>query len=373
MKFILQNIFGSFFRSLGRIFAYLFIGLIIFILISYFRTTKIKAASVETNFFMSDEIMSAYLRKCNNSDCSNNSNIALENTSFYSYLNSSAFSSISDNYGYIAKIRFDQALFKNYTYTLSLGVCTTSGSITGSTRSNFTVGDSIESYNSVSILGRNTNSIGGIEYRNGLETLKFSDCLVFQYAFVPSENSNYINVPFNLNSRSFSKFNFAILSTGVIQDLGSYTSVSNDQIMNSLDKQMIEINETKKMVEDTNNYIKDDTPPDSDISGLGNVQGLLPPGPVDSLINIPFMFTSTVVSSLSGSCKPISSKFIYDSTFSLPCYREIIYENMDGAILNWISLVPSAFILISYFRYLYKKVERATSLETNSDDEWGVV
>lgn len=133
-------------------------------------------------------------------------------------------------------------------------------------------------------------------------------------------------------------------------------------------------NQTNKELNDINNTLNDDTPPSADISGLGNVQGLLKPGPVDSLLNIPTEFLSVVVSSLGGQCKPLSGKWVFDQTLTYPCFDEIFWDEVeDETLMKFLELIPSSLILIGYFKHLYKKVERATSMETNSDDEWGVI
>lgn len=133
------------------------------------------------------------------------------------------------------------------------------------------------------------------------------------------------------------------------------------------------LDELQKEQEETNDFLTDDTPPDSDISGLGNVSGLLPPGPLDSLLNIPFQFLSILTSSMSGTCVPLTGDFVWGSKITLPCFDEIIYGNVNSTLMNFISLIPASFILIKYFKHLYKKVERAVSLESTSDDEWGCI
>lgn len=155
---------------------------------------------------------------------------------------------------------------------------------------------------------------------------------------------------------------------------------SNEAIIQGIDDMKKEqektnekLDETNKQLEETNDYIKDDTPPDADISSLGNVQGLLPPGPVDSLLNIPFYFLSIVTSSFGGVCTPITGNFVFDTQLSIPCFSELIYNDIPDGIMIFINLIPTTFLLIVYFKHLYKKVSRAVSLETTGDDEWGVL
>ena len=136
------------------------------------------------------------------------------------------------------------------------------------------------------------------------------------------------------------------------------------------------INQNQQIINNgtiTNDFLTDDTPPESDISSLGNVQGLLPAGPVDSLLNIPFKFLSVIVSSLGDICSPMSMNWVFDKTLTLPCFSESFYNNVPSGLMIFINLIPSGFILITYFKYLYKKVNRAVSLETTAEDEWGVL
>lgn len=142
---------------------------------------------------------------------------------------------------------------------------------------------------------------------------------------------------------------------------------------NKLDNVNSAIGDTNNKLNETNDYIKDDTAPSSDISVLGNVQGIFPPGPVDSLLNIPFQFLSVLTSSFGGVCVPMSGTFVFDSTLTLPCFSEVFYSNVPAALMVFINTIPSAFILIKYFKHLYKKVDRAVNMNANADDEWGVL
>lgn len=107
----------------------------------------------------------------------------------------------------------------------------------------------------------------------------------------------------------------------------------------------------------------------TDLNDLG---GLLPPGPVDSLLNIPFYYTNKVITSLGQSCEPWTFNFVFNKPFTMPCF-DTFYEEFPPSIIVFLEVIPCAFILISYFKHLYKKVDRATSLNTSSDDEWGVL
>lgn len=138
---------------------------------------------------------------------------------------------------------------------------------------------------------------------------------------------------------------------------------------NLQDKQQATTDATNKQTD----YLKDDTPPDSDISVLGNVTGVLPPGPLDSLLNIPFKFLSVLTSSFSGTCVPMNTTWVFGKSLTIPCFSEMFWDKVPIALMTFLDVVPAIFILIKYFKHLYKKIDRAVSMETNSDDEWGVI
>ncbi len=174
---------------------------------------------------------------------------------------------------------------------------------------------------------------------------------------------------------------FEVDYTDAINNINSSISNGAGSIVNNQDKNQSQTNDRLDSIKDQNqnnhdetmDYITDDTAPNTDISSLGNVQGLLPAGPVDSLLNIPFMFLSVVTTSFGGVCKPIKGTFIFDSTLEIPCFSEMFYDDVPDSLMIFLNLIPSAFILIQYFKHLYKKVDRAVSMNSNADDEWGVI
>lgn len=159
-----------------------------------------------------------------------------------------------------------------------------------------------------------------------------------------------------------------LLNTG--DSDGDIIAGVGQNIINNDNKNQQQTNERLDGIKD---FLESDEEPSSDISSLGNVQGLLPPGPVDSLLNIPFKFLSIIVSSLGELCVPLSFNWVFNNTLTLPCFTDSFYDNVPSYLMLFINLIPSGFILINYLKHLYKKVDRAVSLETNADDEWGVL
>lgn len=206
----------------------------------------------------------------------------------------------------------------------------------------------------------------------------------FRIQFKPTQTVNFTRFTLKYNKEVIWNFHYNKASlNGVtnsmeaINDLNQSIIIGNQNIINNQNQNQQQTNEKldnlNKSVEDTNKFLKDDTEPNSDISSLGNVQGLLPAGPVDTLLNIPFTFLSVVNNSLSGTCVPLTGTFVFNSTLTIPCFGSMFYDNVPEGLMVFINLIPSAFLLISYFKHLYKKVDRAVSLQSTDEDEWGVL
>lgn len=134
------------------------------------------------------------------------------------------------------------------------------------------------------------------------------------------------------------------------------------------------IDETNDKLDNINSTINDSSLPDT--SEYGNVAGWLPPGPVDSLINLPLTLLTSLTASLSKTCQSINLPLPYiNKTLSLPCINDI-YSQIDGLTpwINSIGVIVSAFILFSYLLKLYKWVDDTLSFrENNHLDNWGGV
>lgn len=141
---------------------------------------------------------------------------------------------------------------------------------------------------------------------------------------------------------------------------------------NRLDSVNDSIQDTNQSIKDMNDYISSDKEPNTNINELEGLTGLLPPGPLDSFLNLPAKFLNIFISSLNDTCVPLTFIFVFDKPITLPCFNTF-YAQVPNYLMNFLNLIPTCFIAIKYFKHLYKKVERATSFESNSDDEWGVL
>lgn len=125
-------------------------------------------------------------------------------------------------------------------------------------------------------------------------------------------------------------------------------------------------------------FITDDTQPSaSDIASSDSIPsvGLLPAGPLDSILLLPLNLMNSILSSLGGNCSPVVAPvpFLEGKNLTLPCFGDTLYSGDFAPLEALFGLPASAVILYYYFKHLYKKVDRAISLETNDEDEWGVL
>lgn len=147
-----------------------------------------------------------------------------------------------------------------------------------------------------------------------------------------------------------------------------------DQSISNVDQS---IKDQTQSIDGIKDFMTDPTEPDaSDIANADTLPsvGMLPPGPLDSILLLPLNIMNSILSSFGGSCTPIVAPLPFvNQNITFPCFGDTIYKGDFAPLVNIVGTVASAFILYEYFKHLYKKVDRAVSLETTEDDEWGVL
>lgn len=129
---------------------------------------------------------------------------------------------------------------------------------------------------------------------------------------------------------------------------------------------------TNEKLDNINNSLTDDTPPDT--SEFGDVSGWLPSGPVDSIITLPLNALNSISNSLNGNCSTINLPLPFiDSTLPLTCGTDF-YSQVSGLslFLNSLFTILGGITLYKYFVYLYNWVDRIVSLKED-DEKWGAV
>lgn len=194
--------------------------------------------------------------------------------------------------------------------------------------------------------------------------------------------NDYVSTVITGNTNPASSIQFAFNGINFYTSDGNATvenliKQGNEQAHQDSQAQLQESKKQTEIAEEQKNFVTDtSTPNASDIANSDSLPsvGLLPSGPLDSLLLLPLNIMNSIFSSLGGSCSPVVAPLPYvDQDVTFPCFGDTIYKG-DFAPLNvLIGSVGSALILFYYFKHLYKKVDRATSLETTDDDEWGIL
>lgn len=186
------------------------------------------------------------------------------------------------------------------------------------------------------------------------------------YYFSTSQNNIgfYIYVEPNFNGNS-TKFWVQVNegSSSSYCPFGSYSS--------KIDETNDKLDETNNQLGDLNNNITDDSVPD--IDGLGDSAGWLPPGPLDSVLNLPLSLFNSLTTNLNKSCSAISIPLPYvKKNLTIPCINSLYEKIGVSTFITWLGVVVSGFMLYTYLLKLYKWIEDRISLnETHSVDNWG--
>lgn len=230
----------------------------------------------------------------------------------------------------------------------------------------------------------------------------------YYITFKPTCSGNYINIPISFSGSSsymyFYGYHLEILglvnglSSSDVQDVinssGLATASSVADVKSSVNEVKQEINgmqnqqiETNKKLDEQNETSKgifgkikelfawltnDDA---ADVSGAGDVAGWLPPGPLDSLINLPLTMLQNINTSLNKTCSPLTINLPFvNKSVEIPCLNTI-FNQITGlnSFWTWVGMIASVMILFRYLVNLYEYYDKLTTLQANFISDWGGV
>ena len=191
-------------------------------------------------------------------------------------------------------------------------------------------------------------------------------------SFTLTENTDvYFTFDYHSNS-TFDNYSFNLqLQKGSVAT--AYEPYGEKICTNKLDEQ----NETSKGIfgklKDLFNWLTNKD--DADVSSAGDTAGWLPPGPIDSIINLPLTMLTNINSSLNKTCSPLEVNLPYvNKSVEIPCLNTI-FNQITGlnSFWTWVGLISSVLILYRYLIELYKYYDRLTTLQANFISDWGGV
>lgn len=198
------------------------------------------------------------------------------------------------------------------------------------------------------------------------------------YSFVPQSTVNYvwfyaqlIKINYHYTSTNYmNNGNVVVRFSGCSYSEGSNSYIQQNTI--EIIKQTKEIIKLFDLSQEELDYLQDDTDAAVDVSGMTGITGLLPPGPLDSLLSIPITILNIFIDSTSGTCSPFTFTFVFNEEFTLPCF-DVFWNQVPTSLMLFMSDLPAVILFIMWAKSIYKRVERATSFESSVDDEWGGV
>lgn len=168
----------------------------------------------------------------------------------------------------------------------------------------------------------------------------------------------------------------------ILQDNSDIINNQNQNTQNIINNQNQNQQQTNEKLDDVNDNLSDinDSLTDSsapDMGALNDTAGWLPPGPLDSIINLPLTILNSLTNLFSGGqCQPVQITLPFvNKTGELPCLNSL-YEDINGlnVLFNVIFGAIGGYILYKYLVNLYVWVEKAIMMkETGYMNDWGGV
>lgn len=140
-------------------------------------------------------------------------------------------------------------------------------------------------------------------------------------------------------------------------NLNSNINNMNSNINSNINDMNSDINSNLNNI---NNNIMDPSSPT-----LPDFSGLLPEGPVDSLLVLPVNFLGNLTNLDKKVCKPLKVDLPFvNQNFTIPCIGSYLNEKIPGFKTWWTFMgsIFSAVVLYSYFMYVYEFVDGVTTL-----------
>lgn len=196
-----------------------------------------------------------------------------------------------------------------------------------------------------------------------------------EYTCEFSPEANFTSIAFmTLTDATLLTSNLTIMSSGMTVE----EVVNNQDIINNANNNQGQTNqrldEVNDNLSDINDSLTDSSPPDMD--ALADTAGWLPPGPLDTVLNLPLTILNALTNIFNNSCESaiLPLPFV-NKNIELPCIQSL-YGQINGldSFLNWVTIPLGAYILFKYFMHLYEWVDKTlTFRENNYIDNWGGV
>lgn len=137
------------------------------------------------------------------------------------------------------------------------------------------------------------------------------------------------------------------------------------------------INQNEQIINgqnETNDWLKDNTPPNVDSSGLAQSAGWLPAGPVDSILTIPITLLTGIVNVFTNpsACQAVQLPLPFVNTnIDLPCVGPILDQIGITPLWNIVGAIIGFFLIWNTYKWLYEFVDKTLTFRENNSSIWG--
>lgn len=368
MKKIINWSFGSFFKTIGRIFAYLFLSLLLMLIfnklnINFFMKIN---ASTATNWSQGlPSVARGEFYMCTGSNCSNiglnDNGLTLEDGTIRRLLTTNII-----NFDRPVIFQFPTGSLKTgYLYVGEIYLCG-SKNYSDSTYSMYSGPYSkpfVSSSQQVLINYMGLNNKPGVNSPDSSYEL----CRLYSGLFVPNESSTWVSFKLDPNTAT-NNMHFAIVSYN-IRELGIYSDTIKQIIDESNNNVTDAVNNVTDAVNNANKNITD-----SDISGAKNDSDSFfnnfdsgDTGSLMNLVKLPLKF----LNNLNNKCTSITFNTGYLGNITLPCLSTTLYnQNGLAPIINIGSLILNGSIMYGCIKSI---IDCVNNLKNPDNDEVEVI
>lgn len=344
MRKIFNWVFGSFFRTFGRVLLYLLIGFLFAIIVS---KSDIK---IEDLFLMK------------------------VSAAVYDDINTGEMKVLDSEYSYNSNTPNDGT---NFTVTINFNhnIDTSSGFLANS---NYVLIPSSINIQAVQ-LNDPTNKISSVDNAT-MQVYINESSGVGHYCVIDSRNilcpiskdKTYSSLKIVIRTGAFS--GGLAVSINVQRYFNFFNANTLDDVVSATNDLNNSINNVNDNINKTNDLITDDSAPDTE-SSIDSWSQKLANNPLEAVVMLPLTILNSIKTALSGTCSPLNLTLPFiNYKVQIPCISSILGQ-IEGASALWNSIgsIVSALMLYKYLIYLYNWIDDTISLKDKRMRGWGSV
>lgn len=330
MKKIFNWSFGAFFRTIGRVFAYFLIGILLLFIGSKLGLNFgyiVNAATLNQWADNLPVLNRVQMYECGASQCYEKSTdfggISTGGDGDRKYIFSSNNLTIDSSGGTVIQTTTGDVLNKGYLYLTKFYICNKPNI----SDYNYKIGNTnfaTPSTFNADILALNDSALSTSP---GITGIGYSSCRLFSGLYVPTTTgNNWISIQFTSNTTQTSKFALVAVET---ENLGIYTNTIKQIIESSNGNVVDAVNSVKEETKKTNDTLNDDNVDES----LSNADSFFndfntSTHGLTGIITAPL---NAIQSLTSKTCSPLVLPLPFvDKDLTLPCMRQIYIDNFGG-------------------------------------------